>query len=330
MLLQAPIVATGQEPLVAGSISGVVVNATLDLAPVGGAEVVLRVKLDGQFVIAAEGTADEQGRYRFDEIPADADYIYMPGANLNGVHYPGPRVSLSSLMPHARVALKVHETVAEPSPLVARRHDITIEPQTDALKVTETLLIENPGARTYVGRPAREGGRAATLQLSIPSDFRRTTFQQEFYGRQFTLIDGRLVTDIPWTPGQRELTFTYVLPNQDRNRIWLRPLDLPSEHVRIEIHTDSPGEVQCNLSRNTTQSPGTVVFESIGKTFPAGHVVRLQLGKLPISLATHGRWLALAMLCGLIVASLIGTIYRRRRQSETRDEQRTPGRKQAA
>lgn len=55
--------------------------------------------------------------------------------------------------------------------------------------------------RTYVGRPAHEGGRTATLRLSIPSDFHRTTFHKEFYGRQFTLIDGRLVTDIPWAPG---------------------------------------------------------------------------------------------------------------------------------
>jgi len=304
-----------QTPPVAGSISGVVVNASRDQAPVSNAEIVLRVKLEGQFVIAAEGVADDEGRFLFDNLPVSADYIYLPGANRNGVHYPGSRVRLTAETPHARVKLPVHDTVAEPNPLVLRRHDIILQPEPDALRVTETLLIENPSDRTYVGKPAQSDGRAATLRLSIPADFRRTTFSNEFYGRQFTVFDGRLVTDIPWTPGVRELAFTYVLPNEDRNRVWERPLDLPCDHLRITVDTEVPDEVVCNLTGETSQTPGSVTFESKGQTLPAGHVVRLQLERLPITLATYGRWLALAVLVILIATtSLIGARYRRRQQ----------------
>jgi hypothetical protein len=330
-LLAAAVALSGQTTPVAGSISGVVVNASQELAPVGGAEVVLRVRLEGQLVIAAEGIADEQGRFVFDNIPADADYIYLPGANRDGIHYPASRVKLSAQKPHARVKLAIHDTVADPNPLVLRRHDITIHPETDALRVTEKLLIENPSLKTYVGHPAREGGRATTLRLSIPSDFRRTTFEKEFYGRQFTLIDGRLVTDIPWTPGQRELAFTYVLPNEDRDRVWQRPLDLPCDHLRIEVHTDTPGEISCNLSRASSQTKGVVTFESVGHTLPADQIVRLQLESMPISLATYGRWLALAVLVGLVVAtSLIKTQQRRKTQSQLREREPSIAPKQAA
>ena len=207
----------GQATPEAGSISGVVVNASQENAPVGEAEVVLRVMIDGQFVIAAEGVADEQGRFMFDNIPADADYIYLPGANHDGIHYPASRVRLSPEGPHASVNLAIHETITDPSPLVLRRHQITIRPEADAIRVTEQLLDRESQlrGRTSVIRSARVG-RATTLRLSIPPNFRRTTFDQEFYGRQFTLFEGHLVTDIPWTPGERELTFTYVLPNEDR------------------------------------------------------------------------------------------------------------------
>lgn len=315
----------------AGSISGVVVNASREQAPVGGAEVILRVRLEGQFVVAAEGVADEQGQFMFDNIPADGDYIYLPGANRDGIHYPGPRVRISEQKPHARVKLKVHDTITHPSPLVLRRHDIEIHPETDALRVTETLLIENPGSQTYIGLPTRKDGRAATLRLSIPADFRRTTFHQEFYGRQFTLIDDRLVTDIPWTPGQREVAFTYVLPNKDRNRDWQRPLDLPCDHLRITVHTDAPDEVVCNLSRDSLLKPGSVSFESKGAALPAGHLVQLQLEQLPISLGTYGRWLALAVLVVLIATtSLIGTWYRRTKHSQVGDDQSSTVLKKAA
>lgn len=292
----------------AGSISGVVVNASQQDAPVGNAEVVLRVMIDGQFVIAAEGVADQQGRFLFDNIPADPDYIYLPGANHDGIHYPASRIRLSPEGPHARVDLGIHETITDPSPLVLRRHLITIQPEVDAIRVTEYLLIENPCLKTFIGHPQREGGRATTLRLSIPSNFRRATFEKEFYGRQFTLFEGDLVTDIPWTPGKRELTFSYVLPNEDRDRVWQRPLDLPCDHLRIQVQTDTPEEISCNLAFSPSQAEGAVVFESTGDTLPADHVVRLQLDGTPISLATHGRWLALALLAGLIVAtSLIRT-----------------------
>lgn len=308
LVLAAALTLLGQTNPTVGSISGIVHNASQDGAPVSGAEIVLRVKLEGQFVIAAEGTTDEQGRFVFGDIPADPDYIYLPGANRDGIHYPGPRVRLNAETPHARVKLEVHDTVADPSPLVLRRHDITLHPEHDALRVTETLVIENPSARTYVGQPAREGGRAATLHLSIPSDFRRTTFHNEFYGRQFTLIDGRLVTDIPWTPGQREVAFTYVLPNEDRQRVWHRPVDLPCESLRITVETDTPEDVTCSLSRAASQKVGSVTFESTGQPLPAGHVIDLRFGRLPISVSTYGRWLALAVLVLLIAAtSLIAT-----------------------
>ncbi len=317
ILLAVAVALLGQPTPVAGSISGVVVNASQGGTPVSGAEVVLRVKLEGQFAVAAEGVADEQGRFVFDDIPADTDYVYLPGANCAGVHYPGPRVTLSATTPHARLTLEVHDPVADPSPLVLRRHEITLQPEPGALRVTEKLLIENPSSRTYVGRPAREGGRAATLRLSVPSDFRRTTFHQEFYGRQFTLIDGRLVTDIPWPPGRREVAFTYVLPNEERYGVWQRPLDLPCDHLRIDVHTDAAEEVQCNLSRAASPGTGVVRFEATGQALPAGHVVRLQLGRLPISLATYGRWLALVVLVGLIATSgLIGLRFRRRSQTQ--------------
>lgn len=233
---------------VAGSISGVVVNACQDNRPVAGAEVVLRVLLDGQFVVAAETTADERGHFRFEPIPADEDYVYLPGANHDGVHYPAARIRLQPQLPHAQVQLPVHETVADPNPLVLRDHHVSIRSEHNAIHVTETLEIENPTLKTYVGRAKQAGGRAATLRLAIPDNFRRVTFDQEFYGRQFTVIENQLVTDIPWTPGRRTLKLSYVLPADSSPRSWQRLLDLPCRSLRIDVHTNKPDAVSCAYS----------------------------------------------------------------------------------
>jgi hypothetical protein len=305
-----------------GSIGGTVVNASDGRLPAGGAEVVLRVKVDDQLAIAAETIADARGRFLFEPLPVDADLQYLPGANRAGVHYPGKSVRLTPERAHASVELAVHDAVAEPNPLVARRHEIVVRSEPGALRVTETIRVDNPTSTSYVGQAVCDGAEPVTLRLAIPSDFERVTFDEEFFGRRFSQADGKLVTGIPWTPGERELTFTYLLRNEQRHRLWARPLDLPCSHVRVSVFTDEPGEVSCNLGPGSSQRRGetTLEFESVGKTLPAGYVVRLEMGCLPVPWMAYGRWLALVALVGLIAGTSMVTIGRGRhkgRQTRT-------------
>ena len=240
-------------PLRDGMIEGVVVHAT-DHTPVPRAEVVLRAKVDGQLLPVAETTADAQGRFRFAQLPADGANVYLPGANRGGIHYPGPSVRLSSLRRRAEVTLAVHDAITFPNPLVVRQHTITLCPEPGVLRVTESMLIDNPSAACYVGQAAGEDVEPVTLQLAIPADFAQVTFASEFFGRRFSLIGGKLVTGVPWPPGQRELTFSYVLANTQRHYVWQRPLDLPSTKVRVVVRGNQPGRVTSDL--NCTAAEG--------------------------------------------------------------------------
>ncbi len=294
----------------AGSIAGMVVNASRDNAPVAGAEVVLRVRVEGQFVVAGETRTNAQGRYLFDDLPADPAYVYLAGANWQSVHYPGRRVQLSNRQQRAHVDIAVCDAVESPSPLVVRDHQITIAGNADALRVTETLVIDNPGNTTYVGLPKGDSKRAATLSLSIPSEFVRTTFDEEFFGKNFVLIDGKLVTDVPWTPGQRTVGFTYVLPTDQKHRTWERPLDLPTDSLRVTATGPVAAGAVCSLKPVADNTPAedtdhdtAVVFS--GEGLAAGEVVRVELGALPMQLTAYARWGALAVLAGLIAATVV-------------------------
>ncbi len=224
-----------------GVIEGVVVRAA-DRTPVPGAEVVLRAKVRDQLVPVAETIADAKGTFHFEHLPTDRVSLYLPGANRDGIHYPGPSVALTSLQRRRAVQLVVHDAITFPNPLVVRRHTITLCPQPGALRVTESMLIDNPSAACYVGQAAGQSAQPVTLQLAIPTDFRQVIFASEFFGRRFAIIDGKLVTGVPWPPGQRELTFSYVLANTQRHYVWQRPLDLPSAKVHVSVHDNRPGQ----------------------------------------------------------------------------------------
>jgi hypothetical protein len=299
LLLLASTVPGDPGTLPQGVIQGVVLHAG-DQKPVARAEVGLRVRLEGRFVLIAETTADAYGRFTFRQLPVGEDFQYLPGANCDGVHYPGPRVHLTWERPAADVRLTVCDAVHSPSPLVARHHEILICPEPGLVKVSETILVDNPSSLSYVGQAAGGQNRPITLRLSIPPDFQRTTFDQEFFGRHFSLADGKLVTSIPWTPGLRELKFTYVLANPKSRFHWDRPLDLACSSLTLIIRTARPDEASCNLDVKPVRRGDEVTFAFSGRNLPAGQVIRVDIGRLPRPWMAYGRWLALAVLIGLV------------------------------
>jgi hypothetical protein len=209
-----------------------------------------------------------------------------------------------------RVKLTVFDAVASPSPLVAEQHDIDVQIRTGVLEITETLRINNPTRRTYVGEASSEAA-PTTLSLHIPETFERVTFDKEFHGRQFTIADKRVVTNIPWPPGLHELKFTYHLPVEESQPTLERALDLPCSLVRVRVRGENADGIVCNLPRVAACSDQTAVFESSEKPIAAGHKVTVRFASVAAPWTAYGPWIAVAGLAGLILGT-IGLLLRQR------------------
>jgi hypothetical protein len=311
LLLIACLALPGQTPQTAGRIDGLVLNASNGGAPVIHAAVVLCLQYEGRFIPYRETTADAWGNFQFVDLPVGGELVYKPGANRDGVHYPGPVVRLTAAYPRAAVKLAVCDAVAEPCPLVIRRERVTLRPESDVLRVEEMLLIDNPTSTCYVGQSMGDNGARLSLQLAVPRDFTSVTFDEEFFGRRFVVVDGKLATGIPWQPGLRELKLTYVIPNTQRYRIWRRPLDLPCADIRVEVCGDGAKQIACNLT-TVPADQAAVAFESAGTTLPAGYEVCVELGRMPVTWIHYARWAAPLALLALVVGVSIMLRNRKR------------------
>jgi hypothetical protein len=285
-----------------GRIMGVVVNGATG-APAPGVEVILRAGLEQELVAVGQTVTDEQGRFIFEGAPLEAKIVYLPGANRDGVHYPGPRTRLTPDAPSARVKLTVYDAISSPSPLVAEEYDLDIRIEAGFLEVTESLRVANPTASAYVGAAVGEMP-PVTLKLAIPDGFERVTFYDEFHGRRFYVVAGYVATDIPWPPGERKLKFTYRLPIDQNSKVFQRVLDLPCQHFRVNVSGQDAGQVACNLPRSAQQAGEETIFESAGETLPAGHEVRLEFGRLPTPWMSYARSMSLVILGMLILATV--------------------------
>lgn len=299
----ALLLALGQAADPPGVISGMVVNGTNQQQPLAHAEVVLRAGKSGSFSPVATTWTDAAGRFTFDSLAADGETIYLPGANRHDVHYPGPRVRLSGSRPQAQVRLVAFDAVESPSPLVARRHEINVRVETGYLEVAESLVIDNPSQTAYVGDSQGEGP-PVTIRLAIPSGFETVTFEKEFFGRNFLVHGERLVSELPWPPGTRELKYSYRLPVEKRSSALTRALDLPTESVLVRVTGSKEQPVRCNLPAAPDGPEGETVFLHQGAPMKAGRQITLELGDLPVRWELQTRWLALGLLAALIAASI--------------------------
>jgi hypothetical protein len=307
-----------------GTIEGTVANTSTGTPVPCQAEVVLQMQINGQFMPFKEVKSDTEGRYLFKNVPEGADNLYLIGANRQGIFYPGPRVRLVSPKPNAYAELSVCDAVTNPSPLVLKKMEVTIRPELGMLKVTERLLIDNPSRTCYVGEAATADGAPITLALSIPPDFQRLTFDKEFFGRHFAVFDNRVVTSIPWTPGEREVGYTYVIRNEKGATAWQRPMDLPCSDVTVRIEGESPDEVHCGLLTRLQDGLRSVIYTSAGQTIPAEQILRVELGRLPLPWMTYSKWAAVAILLVIIVATSWLHFARRRAEARREAERQIP------
>jgi len=306
----------GPEPPGNAIIQGVVVNGSKGATPVAGAEVVLLAGKDNQFERVASTKTDQNGCFVFDHshLTPSPDLVYLPGAHWDGVHYPGPRFQLDPRGAPSRVRLTVYDAVASPCPLVAEVHEIDIHVNTGVLDVTEIVVVNNPSATTYVGSADPDAPMMAptTLSMSIPEGVSHVTFNKEFDGQNFQLVDGCLVTNVPWPPGKRQLAFIYRLPVENNQLLFKRPLDLPCLRARVTVVGQGSQDLTCNLPQITPPNLAPIGFESAGQTLPAGYTLQLQMRQLAVSWIVYARWVAILLLGGLLAATTMRLTLRRK------------------
>jgi hypothetical protein len=271
---------------------------------------------DDQFKYVASTTTTRDGCFVFDHrhLNASPDLVYGLGANWDGVHYPGPRFHLDPQATPVTARLSVYDAVASPCPLIAELHEINIHVDPGILNVTEIIVVHNPSSTTYVGMgdPGASQKAPTTLSMSIPEGVAHVTFNKEFDGRNFHLVDGRLVTNVPWPPGKRQLAFIYQLPVEKNRLVFKCALDLPCAHARVAVAGEGSQELTCNLPKVTPPNIVPVGYESAGESLPAGYTLQLEMGRLSLSWIVYARWAALVVLGGLMAVTTMMIVMRTR------------------
>ncbi len=258
-----------------GIIRGRVVNLSLRGAGVASATVAAEPvdhRQRGQPVLepasAITTRTGQDGAFLLTGLLPDA--TYRLAATYRGVAFPHA-VDVPAGQPvatDAGVTLAVFEPDPE-VPLDVRTAHIALAPVPEdaVVRVAEVWVVRNQTSRAWVYSPGRF---ALRLELPLGSIF----LGAEAGGRGLPCRDGTVVDSMPFLPGERQTTITYLLPYDSPDLAIERRLPWPTAEMRLMVAWPSAViESQVLTQTERLEVSDTTVGVALGRDLPAGATV---------------------------------------------------------
>ncbi|HEX2837632.1 MAG TPA: hypothetical protein VHN77_05850 [Phycisphaerales bacterium] len=192
------------------------VQSTKDGAPVGGDAVEVILFHREMPLKTIRGTLDDQGMLLLGDIPIGVSVSPLVRVHHAGVQYQDAAPEMSAENTNAKVDIKVYEVTDEkPQWNVALRH-MVVEKRTDGYVVSEMMVVDNKGDKTWMGDPPDLLKRRNTVPLPLPVGASDVELVQGFHGWCCSAMkDSALQVQMPFMPGKMTYKFAYRVTPKD-------------------------------------------------------------------------------------------------------------------
>jgi hypothetical protein len=161
-------------------------------------------------------TLDARGSASVSDMPLAMKLRPMVRVRHAGVYYQQLGEPLDEGKPQASMDVLVYEvTETRPEWKIVLRQ-VVYDRQDDLTDVAETVIVENPTDRTWLGGPADAQGRRPTISLGLPPGASDVQLQRGFHGWCCTAFNNpELVVQMPLMPGTMTYQFGYSVHERD-------------------------------------------------------------------------------------------------------------------
>jgi hypothetical protein len=192
------------------SIAGQVINETEAGDAIEGVEVTLWTLLDGERIETDTSLTDDEGGFRFDELPEDSDYAYYLRATYEEVTYTQGPLQFAPDQREMIVQMPVYETTVDDTGIAIERAHLLVSVQSESLSIAELYIFVNPGDRTYIGKEELEG-RRWTSRFVLPADAFALEIDDGALGGRFLAAKDGFVDREPHWPGRTLVMYQYAI-----------------------------------------------------------------------------------------------------------------------
>ncbi|MBI2868459.1 MAG: carboxypeptidase regulatory-like domain-containing protein [Chloroflexi bacterium] len=306
LLLAAP--ATAAEP--AGLIQGKVENGTGNGGSVAAQEIVLLTYVNDAAAGETRTMTDEQGYFKFDNLVVEASYRYLVTTTYQQAEY-GTLVTFESGQPAQSVIITVYESTTSDADITLPMTHTVLYFEPGGVRVKEVYIFLNNSDRTYIGSQELDDGRRETLRFAIPQGAADLQAGAGLMGIRKT--GDSLVETIPVYPGDRQVSFSYLLPDASPF-VYTRPITYPTGRYDLLYQGEGLTLSSAELSLDEPLDiAGSQYYHYSAQNLAAGAVLSARLsagGGSALPVERPVLWVALAL--GLLLGAAAVVYFRRK------------------
>lgn len=219
-----------------GYIYGKLMDKKVD-KPLGAHPVTLSVHRENTTVETQETVTDENGDYRFDELPLDPSVHYTIATTYEGGEYTEEDLVLSTWAPNLTVNIDIGVMSDDRSKVRIKAHILFIGPPPEdhapdgAVSITEELQVENQNDLPF---QTVHDGNPVGLHLGLPrghEGFQSRTSHE----LAVNPATNQLMMTTPLPPGQLKFSYAYILHVEDTELDLSRLLQFDTEVLYIVV-----------------------------------------------------------------------------------------------
>jgi hypothetical protein len=286
-----------------GLIKGTITNRTLAGSEVNNQEIILHVNKANSEIEKLSTRTNSSGGFEFKNLPPDRGYTYYLSLNYQGGEYLSDTVSFDQPQSPIVLNLTVYDsTTSNEKVKVEIDHIIMEKAESGSFLVSEALVFNNTGDKTYIGEKSDSSGKAQTLKISLPAGFHDLEYVQGLMACCVSQTKEGIVDTMDLKPGLKTVTIRYKLSYSSKSYLFSRLFD----YRTTNFYFLAPGGFKISsdnlISEGLLEIEGTP-YTAVGleKEMPAGSKITVKISGLP----SPGWEFAHAAVIGLISFSVV-------------------------
>ncbi len=217
-----------------GMIEGAITNKTPAGGTVENQEIILHVSKGGSEIETLVARTNSSGGFEFRDLFTDEDYSYYISLDYQGGEYLSETVSFEKEQRHIILDLIVYDSTSSDEKIkVEIDHLVILEAEEGFLLISEALVFNNTGDKTYIGEEDDLSGVKQSLRISLPTGFYDLEYVRGLMDCCASQTKDGIIDIMDLKPGPKTVTIRYKLNYSSKNYLFTKLFDYTTTNFYI-------------------------------------------------------------------------------------------------